>query len=172
MTCPRSPSRRERRFKLRTCILNSFYAPPTPPVEAGKEALTDKQKPRKGKDMACRSPHIEWTCSLGLPQERAVGKLRIWEFFKIMALQDTSSDMVKGFPSRGLHECQRNQAEIASGTAGATQLMAGKGPSGCPRMPPGMQAATSGGSLFIGSDSSACQGSALCRAHTGLAHGC
>lgn len=77
--------------------------------------------------------------------------------------------MVKGFPSCGLHKCQRNQA---SGTAGATPLMAGKGPSDCPRVPLGTQAATFGGSLSIISDSSACQGSALCRANTGLAHRC
>lgn len=80
--------------------------------------------------------------------------------------------MVKGFPSRGLHECQRNQTETASGNARATQLIARKGPSACPRTPPGTQAAASGGSLFIISDSSGCQGSALCRANTGLAHSC
>lgn len=146
--------------------------PRLPPVEAGQEALTDKQKPRKGKSIAGRSLHKGVTCSLGLPQERAVGKLRIGELFKIVALQDRSSDMVKGFPPQGLQECHRDQTEIASGTSGATQLTAAKGPSGRPRMPPGMQAATSGGGLFIISDSSACQGSALCRASPGLAHGC
>lgn len=39
-------------------------------------------------------------------------------------------------------------------------------------MPAGMQAAVAGGSLFLISDSSACEGSALCRADTGQAHGC
>lgn len=41
-----------------------------------------------------------------------------------------------------------------------------------PHMPAGMQAAVAGGSLFLISDSSACEGSALCRADTGQAHGC
>lgn len=80
--------------------------------------------------------------------------------------------MVKGFPSDGLHECQRNQTETESGTAGATQLIPGKGPSNCPRTPPGTQGATSAGSLFIISDSSGCQCSALYRANTALAHHC
>lgn len=81
--------------------------------------------------------------------------------------------MVKGFPSDGLHECQRNQTETETGTARATQLIPGKGPSICPRTPPGMQGATSAaGSLFIISNSSGCQGSALYRANTALAHRC
>lgn len=42
---------------------------------------------------------------------------RIWELFKIMVLQDMSSDMVKGFPSHGLNECQRNLTETVSGSA-------------------------------------------------------
>ena len=57
-------------------------------------------------------------------------------------------------------------------TARATQLIAGRGPSACPCTPPGRPAATSGGSLFIISDSSGCQGSALCGATAGLAHSC
>lgn len=73
--------------------------------------------------------------------------------------------------------CQQAQdlggiRQTATGFARATLLPAGKGPSACPRTPPGMQAATSGGCLFIISDSSACQGSALCRANRGLAHSC
>lgn len=89
-----------------------------------------------------------------------------------MASQVRSSDKVKASPSWGLHECQRNQREVASGTARATQLIAGRGPSACPCTPPGRQAAASGGSLFTISDSSGWQGSALCGANTGLAHSC
>lgn len=89
-----------------------------------------------------------------------------------MASQVRSSDKVKASPSWGLHECQRSESEVASGTARATRLIAGRGLSACPCTPPGRQAAASGGSLFTISDSSGWHGSALCGANTGLAHSC
>lgn len=93
------------------------------------------------------------TFSLGLPLEWAPGKLRIWELFKIMVLQDINVIWSKSFLPVGCTNA-REIRQTACGTAGASQPVPGKSPSACPHTPPGIQEATAGGSLFKITDGS------------------
>lgn len=117
MTCSRSQSKiKINRFKPRPSILN----PHLPLVWTGKEALSQKsflikskthKKPRKGKHITCRSLRRELylTFSLGLPLEWAPGKAQDLGTLQNNGFTRHKRDMVKGFPFRGLRECQRNQ---------------------------------------------------------------